>query len=65
MFDRFGKQLNRHKLIGDQNSLKFVKEALLAGSDEIIIKQMPNECDLYYLKEYFNDKILFKLDENL
>ena len=65
VFDRFGKQLNRHKLIGENNQLTVLKEALLTGSDEIIIKKAPNELDLSYLKEYFADKIFFKLDENL
>ncbi|MBR3864373.1 MAG: hypothetical protein IKJ19_04605 [Clostridia bacterium] len=65
VFDRFGKLLNRHKLIGENQGLKVIKEALLSSSAEVIIKKIPNEADMFYLKEYFADKILFKLEENL
>ena len=65
VFDRFGKLLNRHKLIGEKQNLQVVKEALLSSSTELLIKKMPQEENMFYLKEYFGDKILFKLEENL
>lgn len=64
-YDRFGKLLTRHKLIGNINHLSVVKEALLCSPNEIVIKKLPSDLDLKYLKEYFDDKILFKLEENL
>ncbi len=65
VFDRFGKVLNRYKLIGDKENLKVTKEALLSSASELLIKKLPREADMFYLKEFFSDKILFKLEKNL
>lgn len=62
VLDRYGNLLNKRKLLGDYNRLPMVKEALLSCSGEIFIKKLPKGDDGDFLKEYFVDKILYKVD---
>lgn len=62
VFDRFGNLLKRTRLLPNSGNLNLIKEVLLSGAGEVIVKDNLSNKEESYLKEYFGEKILFKVD---
>lgn len=58
VYDRRYNRLKRSDLIPQGKGLKLVKEVLLSGAGEVLVKGKIPEKDEKYLKEYFGEKIL-------
>lgn len=58
VYDRRYNRLRRSDLIPEGKGLKLVKEVLLSGAGEVVVKGSLPQADERYLKEYFGEKIL-------